>query len=232
MTGEVGVAVADLSLVAKEQVRHLVGMAALMDWCARWRDVEGAVVQDKDVLTLGSEPSARFALALPASRRAVPVPTLLIQPDETEWLGLISWSRVHIGEAGLSLVAKRFVGVGNLPDLASFAVTIQLAGEARQLPFHNPRVGHLEVRRFWLDEGQWQIEGGRRFRQLRISPKGSPLFTGQDLVVGETFLDKVRKHSASLSSAMPRFEGKAPDLTHLSDDFLLHTSTVPTLPPA
>lgn len=211
----------------KEQVRHLAGLAALMDWRQRWSSVRGAVVQKGDQLTLGMDPSARFAVALPRARHVGKFPVILIQPDEAEWMGLISWSRIHVSADGaqLSWVSRRHIGIGDLPDLPAFAITIELGEDARTLPFS--KFSHLDVRRYWNNGKEWQIEGGRPFRQLPISPVGSPLFTGSDLVIGETFQDKVRRHSAKLSSVQPTFLGVRPDMTSWSDDFLLKVSTAP-----
>lgn len=213
----------------KEQVRHLVGLAALMDWRLRWKSVRKAVVQEGDTLTLGLEPSARFALALPRRSVVGRVPVLLVQPDEAEWIGLINWNRIHVEMSGsegyLSLVARRQLGVGeNLPDLPAFAVRIQLQGVATGLPFHE--FPHIDIRRYWHSEGEWQIEGGRAFRQLPISPARSALFMGNDRVLGATFQDRVREHSKNLPQAQPIYQGAAADLSHLSEDFLLKASTV------
>lgn len=215
--------------LVKSQVRHLAGLAALMDWRQRWKSVRKAVLQQGDVLTLGLEPSSRFGLALPKRSSVGVLPVILAQPDEAEWLGLLNWTRVHVcvekGITYLSLIAARQLGVGeNLPDLPAFALRIELHGTATDLPLHE--FSHVDLRRYWYADGEWQIEGGRAFRRLPIAAAGSPLFIGNERVLGATFQDKVREHSKHLSQAQPVYQGQAIDLSTIPEDFLLKTSEV------
>jgi hypothetical protein len=209
------------------QLRHLVGLAALIDWMERWRDVRHAVNNiGGQTLVLGLEPSQRFALGLPRRKGYGKAAALLLQNDEAEWMGLMQWSMAHVRPEGLVLVAKRQLGVGELPSLPAFALVIQLEGDARQAPL--VELGRLDLRRLWQEDGQWRIEEGRPLQAIRVAPSGAPLFAPQDLEQGPTFQELVRQRTRQRAvSQDPGYRGHAPNLSHLSEDFILRASPMP-----
>lgn len=211
------------------QIRHVAGLASLMDWMERWRHDIGAIDRQGQVIYLGERPSERFAIALPRKRVFGRAPSLLFQPEEAEWGTQIRWARIQQVEQGLALVAQRQVGVGELPTLPCFALVIQLRGQAAEVPFE--KAGRLDLRKLWCNEGQWQVEGGNPFQALTVSPASEPLLSLDDLREGVTFKELVRQRSLrGAQAAQPAYRGDAAALSSLSRDFLPEASTAPAEP--
>lgn len=208
------------------QIRHLVGLAAFMDWLNRWRGTLGAVGQTGQMIVLGEQPSERFALALPRRKVFGKAPALLCQPDESEWFAQIKWARAQRVEGGLALIAQRQLGVGDLPSLPAFALIIQLRGQAADVPLE--KVGRLDLRKFWNDDGQWQVEGGRPFQGLPVTPSSQELFGPDDLRQGATFRELVQQRALrGAIAADPGYRGSATDLSKFSQDFFIQPSHAP-----
>jgi hypothetical protein len=213
-------------LSPERQIRHLVGLAAFMDWLNRWRGNLTAISQAGQTIVLGTQPSERFGIALPRHKLFGKAPALLCQADEAEWITQIKWSRAQRLTDGLALVAQRQLGVGELPSLPAFALIIQLRGQAAQVPFE--KAGRLDLRKFWNDEGLWQVEGGRPFQVLPVSSSSEPLFGPDDLRQGATFRELVQQRAArGAKESDPGFRGGAADLSKFSQDYFLQPSTAP-----
>lgn len=208
------------------QLRHLVGLADLMDWLNRWRGTIGAVSQAGPILVLGEQPSERFAVALPRHKAHGKSPVLLFQADEAGWATQIKWARAQRVEDGLALIAQRQLGVGDLPSLPAFALIIQLRGQAATVPFE--KTGRLDMRKFWSDEGRWEVEGGRPFQAVPVTPSTQALFGMDDLKQGATFRELVRQRALRGSVEKdPGYRGGATDLSQFSQDFFIKTSQAP-----
>lgn len=211
------------------QIRHVAGLAALMDWMDRWRHAIGAIERQGQVIYLGERPSERFAIALPRRRVFGRAPSLLFQPEEAEWGTQIRWARVQQVKQGLALVAQRQVGAGDLPTLPAFAIVIQLRGQAAEVPFE--QVGRVDLRKLWCNEGQWQVEGGNPFQALGVTPSNDQLLSPDDLREGVTFKELVRQRALrGAQESQPTYRGDAAPLSSLSREFMPERSTSPSDP--
>lgn len=212
------------------QIRHIAGLASFMDWMNRYRGMIGAIERDGQVILLGERPSERFGVALPRHKVFGRAPALLCQKDEAEWLSQIKWARAQRVPEGLALVAQRQLGVGDLPSLPSFAVVIQLQGQAADVPFE--KAGRVDLRKFWCDDDrQWQVEGGNPFQALPVVPSSSPLFGPDDLKQGATFRELVKQRALRGAVGVdPGYKGSAPDTGKFSQDFFVQPSVAPKSP--
>jgi hypothetical protein len=217
-------------LSATRQLRHIIGVAALMHWMDRLRQDQDAVQRDEQVITLGEQPSARFALALPRSRMFGQALALVCQPDEAEWMIPIKWARAQRVPEGLALVAQRQLGVGDLPSLPAFALILRLEGDARdRLPWD--KLDRLDLRRIWQDGDRWQIEGQKPFQGLPMTPAGRPLFEKDDMRQGATFQEIVRQRAMKGAVASnPGYKGQAADTRQFTPDFFVQPSVAPDHP--
>lgn len=215
---------------AIRQLRHIVGVAALIAWMDRWRNDLDAIERDGQIIRLGERPSARLALALPRNRLIGKAMALVCQPDEAEWMIPIKWARAQRVEQGLALIAQRQLGEGELPSLPAFAVVIRLDGDAlNQLPWD--RLNRLDLRRIWQEGQAWQVEGQLPEQALAMTPASQELFTKEDLSQQVTFQELVRRHAAKGAVAKnPGYKGQAADTHKFTPDFFVQPSVAPDHP--
>ena len=143
---------------SSQYIKHVAGIAALMDWMEINRKKGYEFVHDTDGVIFSVQTSSRFLVGTPPNKKFSKHPFFAVQRPESYFLGLLHFTRALIreDEAALYLFCPIIRGDQfEYPDIPPFYIQINFNHLDKVKALSQAQ--HLDCCRFWFDNQQIQV---------------------------------------------------------------------------